>query len=51
VKAQAIAAKVPDSERHEEKESTDNLSLKQQIPRRVTFLNRVNEAGAGGRSE
>jgi len=50
MKAQAIAKKVPDSERQEE-ESTDNMSLKQEMPRRVTFLNQVDEAGAGGRSK
>ena len=42
--------KVQDSERPEE-ESTDDIPLKQESPPHVTTLNRVDEAGAGGRSK
>jgi len=44
------SSEVPDSERQGE-ESTDNIPLKQERPPRVTTLNQVDEAGAGGRSK
>jgi len=41
---------VPDSERQEE-ESADNIPLKQERPPHVTTVNRIDEAGARGRSK